>query len=219
MSVLELHPHPRQAPRLSRGQGAEGLSRGDGCGTQGLHISRWSALPGLLLSTTALEPAWGSSPGPANRQDFNAVTVLMRTARRHSSGAGVNLSTGRAPWSNRRRRRPPSSPPSRPPRASRSTAEEGTVWTNGCAKRDESPPGLRRGRGAHTALGRITHTLQGRVRTGASGGRAGRTKANQSSGPRCAQLKSRGRFRVAHVTGKPAVLRTPPASESEGEAT
>ena len=66
-----------------------GLSHGNGCGTQELRISRWSALPGLLLNTTAL--------CPANRQDFNAVTVLMRTARRLSSGVGVNFGTGRPP--------------------------------------------------------------------------------------------------------------------------
>ena len=81
----------------SRTRGAGGLSHGNGYGTQQLRISRWSALPGFLLNTTALEPVWGSSPGPANRQDFNAVTVLMRTARRLLSGVGVNLGTGRPP--------------------------------------------------------------------------------------------------------------------------
>ena len=30
------------------------MSHGNGCGTQELRISRWSALPGLLLNTTAL---------------------------------------------------------------------------------------------------------------------------------------------------------------------
>ena len=74
-----------------------GLSHGNGCGTQELRISRWSALPGLLLNTTALEPVWGSSLCPANRQDFNAVTVLMRTARRLFSGVGVNFGMGRPP--------------------------------------------------------------------------------------------------------------------------
>ena len=73
----------------ARARGQAELSRYAEWGTHELRISRWSALPGLLLNTTALEPAWGSSPGPANRQDINAVTVLMRTARRHFSDAGV----------------------------------------------------------------------------------------------------------------------------------
>ena len=82
----------------SRPRGAEGIGvTGTDAVTQELRISRWSALPGLLLNTTALEPVWGSSPGPANRQDFNAVTVLMRMARRLFSGVGVNLGTGRPP--------------------------------------------------------------------------------------------------------------------------
>ena len=88
-------PTPVRSPLAPEAQG--GLSHGNGCGTQEVRISRWSALPGLLLNTTALEPVWGSSPGPANRQDFNAVTVLMRTARRLFSGVGVNLGTGRPP--------------------------------------------------------------------------------------------------------------------------
>ena len=35
-----------------------------------------SPLPGSLLNTTALEPARGSSPSPANRQDFNTLSVM-----------------------------------------------------------------------------------------------------------------------------------------------
>ena len=33
-------------------------------------------MPGSLLNTTALEPARGSSPSPANRQDFNTLSVM-----------------------------------------------------------------------------------------------------------------------------------------------
>ena len=67
------------------------LSRRDECGAQRLPLRRSPSVgqSGHLPNTTALEPAWGSSPGPANRQDFITDSVRSGTARRPFLGVGM----------------------------------------------------------------------------------------------------------------------------------
>ena len=73
------------------------LSRRDECGAQALPLRRSPSVgqSGYLLNSTALEPAWGSSPGPANRQDFITDSVRSGTARRPFLGVGMGAATER----------------------------------------------------------------------------------------------------------------------------
>ena len=90
-TTTRIRPDTADSPRCGRAcvrARRMKLSRRDECGTQPLSHRR-SPSVGQSGHLTALEPAWGSSPGSANKQDFITDSVRSGTARRPFLGVGM----------------------------------------------------------------------------------------------------------------------------------